>query len=288
MLRQRLLLGPVLIAALVGAVWLDEFIGATTGYKAVVLLPILTGMGILAGLELVNIFKLEGLAGSRFVTCTAIVAGVLTASFARGEAGRVSGIAVTVTVAAVVLLGALIYYSRHQEVEGVSKSAAMTLLAFVWVGLMGGLVLALRKEFDAWVMLGVIIITKMFDSGAYFTGRAIGRTKLIPWLSPGKTVEGLLGGLAVSTGLGVLGAWLCGRCQLSVRPDLLTGAILGMVFGLVGQAGDLMASLLKRDAGIKDYSGALPGFGGVMDVLDSPLLVAPVAYWLLIAVAHSG
>lgn len=59
------------------------------------------------------------------------------------------------------------------------------------------------------------------------------------------------------------------------------GAVFGAFLGLVGQVGDLAASLLKRDAGLKDYSQRLPGFGGVLDVIDSPLLVGPVAYWVL-------
>ena len=68
--------------------------------------------------------------------------------------------------------------------------------------------------------------------------------------------------------------------------SLLHGAMIGAMLGLVGQGGDLVASVLKRDAGFKDYSSRLPGFGGVMDVLDSALLTAPVAYWMLAALTH--
>jgi phosphatidate cytidylyltransferase len=112
---------------------------------------------------------------------------------------------------------------------------------------------------------------------------------MIPWLSPGKTWEGVAGGLAVSALVGALGRWLLVSQGLLVPTALnghlawvlLGGAIAGLIFGGVGQVGDLMASLLKRDAGVKDSGSTVPGFGGVLDVIDSPLLVAPVAYWWL-------
>jgi phosphatidate cytidylyltransferase len=124
----------------------------------------------------------------------------------------------------------------------------------------------------------------MCDTGAYFTGRAIGRHKLIVWLSPGKTWEGLIGGVITSSLVGLLFAWLSQRfLSPGDHVPLHLGAIWGCIFGLVGQFGDLMKSLLKRGAGIKDSSSLLPGLGGVLDVLDSPLMVAPVAYWLAAA-----
>jgi phosphatidate cytidylyltransferase len=159
---------------------------------------------------------------------------------------------------------------------------------------MGGFLILLVKEFSGWVMLGVVLVTKSYDIGAYFTGRYLGRHKLIPWLSPGKTWEGLAGGVLASALMGMAAAALAeppapGAVSLGV-PDLQWwhGLELGAIFGLIGQAGDLVASLLKRDAGMKDYSRALPGFGGIMDVADSPLLVAPVAYWLLTAISGSA
>lgn len=80
----------------------------------------------------------------------------------------------------------------------------------------------------------------------------------------------------------LIGAALVAIAPESIAPlALWHGATMGLVFGLLGQAGDLMASLVKRDMGAKDSANTLPGFGGVLDVADSPLLVAPVAYWLL-------
>ncbi|MEL7238219.1 MAG: phosphatidate cytidylyltransferase, partial [Planctomycetota bacterium] len=106
------------------------------------------------------------------------------------------------------------------------------------------------------------------------TGKSLGKHKLIPFLSPGKTWEGLAGGVVTAALVGA-------ACAPGL--DLLTwwkGAIFGAVIGVVGQAGDLLESLMKRDADVKDSSQLLPGFGGVLDVIDSPLVAAPVAYLL--------
>jgi phosphatidate cytidylyltransferase len=144
-----------------------------------------------------------------------------------------------------------------------------------------GFLLALRREHSAWWIVGILLTTKACDTGAYFTGRAIGRHKMIPWLSPGKTWEGLAGGIAFAALVGGLLAlaslsWLGSSDQVPIW----LGVTCGVVFAIVGQFGDLTMSLLKRGAGLKDSSHVLPGLGGVLDVIDSPLMVAPVAFWI--------
>ena len=120
----------------------------------------------------------------------------------------------------------------------------------------------------------VLLCVKFTDIGAFFTGKSIGRHKLIGWLSPGKTWEGLAGGLVVAAAVGAICApWL-------PELDWIKGALFGAILGLVGQGGDLLESLMKRDADVKDSGGSIPGFGGVLDVIDSPLMAAPVAYLL--------
>ena len=141
------------------------------------------------------------------------------------------------------------------------------------------------------MVLGIVGVVKAADVGAYITGKSIGRHKLIPWLSPGKTWEGFFGGLLLS---GIVGAAIAmglrdNVASLANVPTAwvyIGGAISGALLGAAGQVGDLLESLLKRDAGVKD-SGKVPGFGGVLDILDSPLLAAPVAYWLLKLVIRS-
>jgi phosphatidate cytidylyltransferase len=106
----------------------------------------------------------------------------------------------------------------------------------------------------------------------------MGRHKLIPWVSPGKTVEGLIGGLAMAAGISVLASLVLATYGYTVISWPMA-IVLGVLLGLAGQAGDLSMSLLKRDAEVKDCSDTIPGMGGVMDVLDSLLLAAPIA-WL--------
>ena len=116
------------------------------------------------------------------------------------------------------------------------------------------------------------------DIGAYTMGRIAGRNKLWPRLSPNKTIEGAIGGLA----FGVLASLIVSSvARFALRAPCL-GWLESIAFGLVvapaAQLGDLMESMIKRDCAVKDASSAVPGFGGVLDVLDSLLFAAPVAY----------
>ncbi|MFW6032287.1 MAG: phosphatidate cytidylyltransferase, partial [Phycisphaeraceae bacterium] len=170
--------------------------------------------------------------------------------------------------------------------EGSVAVASVSLFALIYLGTLPGFYLAIRHDHSAWVVAALIVITKSCDVGAYFTGRAIGRHKLVPWLSPGKTWEGLGGGVLLSALLAAVLAWV-GNTWFS-GPDatvraypLWFAAVAGLALGLAGQFGDLTASLFKRDAGVKDSGRSIPGFGGLLDVVDSPLVVAPLAYWLL-------
>lgn len=294
MLRYRLLLGPVLVLAFVGVIALDSWLTSRGFRPGMVFTMAMIGMGIAAAREITKIFRARSIATSFGLNALAVVLGLLISSLTPTELRGLSGTALVCTAAGFVMICSMVQYSRHHNTEGVVASTAATLLAFVYIGLMGGFLILLVKEFSGWVMLGVVLVTKSYDIGAYFTGRFLGRHKLIPWLSPGKTWEGLAGGMLASALMGMAAAALAeppapGAAGLGV-PDLQWwhGLELGAVFGLIGQAGDLVASLLKRDAGMKDYSRALPGFGGIMDVADSPLLVAPVAYWLLTAISGSA
>ncbi len=126
-----------------------------------------------------------------------------------------------------------------------------------------------------------ILLTWATDTGAYFVGKTIGKRKLIPSVSPGKSVEGAIGGLILT----VIVAALYARFVLRPYADLglsMTNAILfGVVVSITAQIGDLVASLMKRDAGVKDSSKILPGHGGIVDRFDSLFFVMPVAFLLL-------
>src|SRR5207237_7126291 len=118
------------------------------------------------------------------------------------------------------------------------------------------------------------------DSFAYFAGRAFGRHKLAAAVSPGKTVEGALGGLAAALIVGAAGGQLLFVAHSGLSP-VAFGLLVGGIAGVLGQVGDLFDSALKREIGIKDFGGILPGHGGVLDRFDSMLFVAPAVAILM-------
>jgi phosphatidate cytidylyltransferase len=129
------------------------------------------------------------------------------------------------------------------------------------------------------LVVAVIACAALADTGAYLTGSLLGRHKLAPKLSPSKTVEGAIGGCFICTvGLTFLGPAL-------IPIDTLHAAVMGLILSVVGQAGDLVESSLKRHAGVKDSSNLIPGHGGLLDRLDSLLFVAPIACVYLRAIS---
>jgi phosphatidate cytidylyltransferase len=165
---------------------------------------------------------------------------------------------------------------------------AGTVLAIAYVGLLGSFVIQFRwlggPHLGLLAVAGLFATAKGADIGAYTFGRLAGRHKLWPRLSPNKTVEGAMGGLV----FGVIGAVGVEAMAQGVFGHELLGwraAVgFGLAVGAAAQLGDLMESMIKRDCAQKDASDTLPGFGGVLDVLDSLLFAGPVAYgyWLLV------
>jgi phosphatidate cytidylyltransferase len=123
-----------------------------------------------------------------------------------------------------------------------------------------------------------IFVPKGCDIGAYFTGRFLGRHRMTPMLSPKKTWEGFVGGMAVAVGTAI-GIGLLGPV---LRDSIWRAVGFGLTVGVAGVLGDLAESLIKRDCLKKDAAQSVPGFGGVLDVVDSVMFAAPVAYWWLV------
>ncbi len=238
--------------------------------------------------ELSALLISEGVEASKRMMTTAAVLGLLVSCLVPDAVPATVVVPLVSTIAMIVLVMAMVFYSRRKSVEGVITGTGGVLLAFVYLGLMLGFILAIRREHHALVLLWVLLTTKSCDIGAYFTGKSIGRHKLIPWLSPGKTWEGLAGGVVVSSAVCAYGMILVGRWTELLVPAWWLGALLGALLALVGQAGDLLESILKRDAGSKDSGKSIPGYGGILDVIDSPLLTGPVAFWWLEVAVSKG
>jgi phosphatidate cytidylyltransferase len=179
----------------------------------------------------------------------------------------------------VVLAGLLLLYLAAMVVlfpRFTPAALAGTVLATFYPGLLVYLYL-LRMLPDGWTwFLVVLLATWAFDTFGYFIGKVAGRTRLTPVLSPKKTVEGFAGGVLAS--LGVVG--LAGLILLDTWTWPLF--VLGLLVAVAAQTGDLLASAIKRFAGVKDAGRLLPGHGGVLDRFDSLLFTAPIAYYYII------
>jgi phosphatidate cytidylyltransferase len=171
-------------------------------------------------------------------------------------------------------------------------AVAWTLMAVLAVGLLGVFLAKIRflrpypaheaDPFDGFMYLLLALgVVKGSDIGAYAVGTALGRHKLVPRVSPKKTVEGLAGGLAAGMLAAVLIGCLWGRFGWGQM------LFFGVIVSISGILGDLAESLMKRACGAKD-SGRIPGFGGALDILDSMLGAAPVAYLVLVVLERGG
>ena len=194
------------------------------------------------------------LSGAAMILLALIAASIVR----RGPAGKPLG-AVAVTITGALYTGGMLSfaYALRYHPYAVGAAAGAVVLAFP------------------------LIITWVTDTGAFFVGRAIGKRKLLPAVSPGKSLEGAVGGLVAA----MLAAWLYERYALGpvARLAFYPGAVIlfGAIVSIAGQVGDLAESLLKREAGVKDSSRVIPGHGGVLDRIDSLLFTVPVAFWLL-------
>lgn len=150
-----------------------------------------------------------------------------------------------------------------------------TRLAFQWEGAFLGNAIG---ETGFSLVLYLVLVVKITDVGAYTVGSLIGRHKLCPRISPGKTWEGLAGGVAAAVAASCLFAGLSGWRLGKIEVGVVHAVIMGLMLAGVGTVGDLFESLIKRSAQAKDSGNLIPGMGGVLDVLDSLLFGAPALY----------
>jgi phosphatidate cytidylyltransferase len=303
MLRTRLAIGLPMAAGFVLVLCLDEFLAPWFPFWFVTAAVVLGH----AALEIVGLLNETSArpAGSTVIGGTMALlmanwAPHLVDHLARGPAGAgAAGLYDPAaanhvlawplwTFVAVVMAAFIVQSAQFDRPGGTMATIAGTVLAVAYIGLLGSFILQLRwlpGPYHGAIPVAALVATaKGSDMGAYTLGRLAGRHKLWPRLSPNKTIEGALGGLAFGIGAALL-VFGAARYLLHV-PTLgpAAAAGFGLVVGSAAQLGDLMESMIKRDCARKDASATLPGFGGVLDVLDSLLFAGPVAYgyWLLL------
>ena len=181
---------------------------------------------------------------------------------------------------ATIVLIFLRQFTRQNTFEALS-GLATTLFGLAYIpGLLGYLcyLRAFKGEAGAWLIVFLILVTKLGDVGALVIGKLFGRHTLIARISPRKTIEGFIGAVLVSAVVAALAHPMVSR----LRGFPMAAFGVGLFLGCFGQLGDLAESLIKRDCQVKDSSRMLPGLGGVLDVLDSVLFTAPLFYGFLI------
>ncbi len=171
-----------------------------------------------------------------------------------------------------VMLSLLLYQYISYGTSGVLANCGANYFSILYLGLLSSFIMAMRLEFGLWVLLMFVFVVKCADIGAYAIGSSLGKHKFSPKISPSKSWEGMAGGVVAAIIVAVGFAVCC---------DIMAwwlAAIFGLCFAFIGQIGDLVESMMKRDAEQKDSSNNVPGFGGILDVIDSLLVAAPFGY----------
>ncbi len=285
MLHWRLLIGTLLVLLLGVLCWLDH--GASI--PGLWLFPVALLCVVAATSE---VLYLANAAGAQPLPWTVYISNVallvsswvplLWETAAETVPNATAGTWPLLALALCVLLVFTGEMYRFQKPGGATANVAMALLAIVYVGLLLSLLAQLRIRWGIWAVVSLLLVVKMGDIGAFTVGRLLGRHKIAPVLSPGKTIEGAVGALTFACAASwATFHWLIPwTAPAAANPGPWWGWIpFGLLVGTAGMVGDLAESLMKRDVGKKDSSSWMPGFGGVLDILDSVLLAAPVGWF---------
>ncbi|MEX0953488.1 MAG: phosphatidate cytidylyltransferase [Nitriliruptoraceae bacterium] len=196
---------------------------------------------------------------------------MLLGAYHAGHAGQVIGVLVLV-------VGAFLWHAADTERAHVASTVATTVLYGLWIGFLASyaVLLILRPSGGIVVVAAVIGAAVLADTGAFAVGVKWGRHPVAPRLSPNKTWEGLAGGLASATIVGVIVLPL-----LDGPFDLRSAAVVTFACGLAAFLGDLVESMMKRDLGVKDLGEVLPGHGGILDRVDGILFALPVGHYAI-------
>jgi phosphatidate cytidylyltransferase len=237
--------------------------------------PPVAGWGLVAAAIVVGLYEYYGLVRARQLQ-PMVLPGVLLAAALFVDVGNPGWLDLGwIPLAALLLLSAPL--ARRDSIEAV-PSAAATAFGSIYLGALGGCLAALLVIDPAsegpWRFVMLLATIMASDTLAFFVGHAVGRRRLAPTISPGKTVEGAFGGLVG----GIVGSLAVSAFRF---PDVAWphAVVLGLAVAVAGMAGDLFESVLKRWAGVKDSGHLFPGHGGMLDRLDSLLFGAPVLYY---------
>ena len=300
MLHQRLATSAVLLTVVFGLIYLDYRFPKGGLY----LMPLLLFFAIGTAIDVTRLWlqaghwvrPLTARVGVGIVVLTSCLPLLWTLSGnpypADCVVGRLGWIAIG-SVLALALALAVEMYQFEPDTSHAASHVMSTAFVVLYVGIPMALLVAIRgmgsPQWSLAALISLVAATKIADAGAYFTGKSLGRHKLIPRLSPGKTIEGSIGGIVASIAMSfAMFAWLIPWMTQSPPSFPWWGPIVfGILCSTCGMFGDLAESLMKRDAGAKDSGNLLPGLGGVWDVSDS-LIATALPGFLCFAAGAAG
>jgi phosphatidate cytidylyltransferase len=278
MLKYRLVYGTLMTVFFAAIVifdgWMDGTLTASVAddkpVQGTILCILITLLVIPAQLELSKLAVAKNL---KIFSPISIIASILFAtSWYWPQLVEISPAIYLFFLSAFSLLGLLLYQYIRYGTSAVLANCGANYFSIIYLGLLGAFVLAVRIDFGPWELLMFVFVVKSADIGAYSFGSLFGKHKFSPKISPSKSWEGMAGAVAIATIVAILFA---ASCDIMVW---WSAAIFGICFAFIGQIGDLAESMIKRDAEQKDSASKVPGFGGILDIVDSPLLAAPFAY----------
>ena len=265
MLRTRVLTAAVLIPIAVGLIYLGEF----------AFLALVAVMLSLAEVEFCRLITQDNFHPTLVFGIGIVWLFLLNTQFSTLE--------ILQPGLALILLASLAWQMAHRQGSPVADWA-LTIAGGLYLGVCGACMISIRSlDNGSWWMLTALFTITSVDSGAYFIGRAWGRHKMAPSLSPGKTWEGYIAGVVTGALITPLLITLC-RTPVNgkVTANIVHGLILGLLIATLAPLGDLAVSMIKRQVGAKDSGKIIPGHGGALDRLDSILWAAVIVYYYIL------
>ncbi len=273
-MKTRLLTALIALPILIASIILPWWVPATVWiFVAIAVLAL--AAGLFEFYSLTKKLELKADAGIAYLGAAG-----LTVSFIFDAPSKAPDLLLLVLALFVTLVLITQTFRFQKDFSKMLTGIGVTILGVLYVAFLGGFLISTRVGFENIPGLSTDLLLFFFvvifgsDAGAYFTGRAFGKHKLAPIISPGKTVEGLIGGLVSAAGFAAL-------CTLVFFPELpyKFSIPLAIVMAAVGVLGDLAESAMKRGSKTKDAASILPGHGGLLDRLDSLLFNAPILYY---------
>lgn len=261
---------PIIIASIILPLWVTE-----SKWMFVAIAAFALSAGLFEYFSLTKKLELKADAAVGYLASGLLFVGFLFDAPTETPSLMLATLAFTVTLVLITQA-----FRFRADFAKMLTGVGVTLLGILWIAFLGGFLVAIRVGFESPVGLSSHLLAYFFlvtfgsDAGAYFAGKALGKHKLAPSISPGKTYEGLIGGLIAAAGFAALSTWW-------FFPELpyQFSIPLALVIAAVGVLGDLVESAIKRGSSVKDAASILPGHGGLLDRLDSLLFGAPVLYY---------